>query len=318
MNGDALLSIGELSDRTGLPVRTIRFYSDAGVVPPADRSRAGYRRYDAGAVARLDLVRTLRELGLDLATVRKVVEREVPLAEVAAAHAEALDVQIRVLRLRRAVLTAAAGRGCTPEELGLLHRLTRLSGRERQRLVDDFLDAVFGGLRAHPAFTAVTRSLTPELPDHPDPEQVAAWAELAELFQDADFRSSMNRMAGELAADRARDDTTGLPVVLAEAVRARVEPALAAGVDPASASAATVMAPVVAHYGRVLGHTEDRGAAADATLRHRLADRLEDMQDPRRDQYLRLLALVNGWPVPESLAPVLDWSVRALRTTPQD
>jgi len=31
----ALLSIGELASRTGLPVRTIRFYSDAGVVPDA-------------------------------------------------------------------------------------------------------------------------------------------------------------------------------------------------------------------------------------------------------------------------------------------
>ncbi|GHE76333.1 MerR family transcriptional regulator [Streptomyces longispororuber] len=315
MNGDALLSIGELARRTGLSVRTIRFYSDAGLVPPADRTRAGYRRYDAGAVARLDLVRTLRELGLDLATVRKVVEREVPLSEAAAAHAEALDVQIRVLQQRRAVLTAAAGRGSTPEELGLLHRLTRLSGRERQCLVDDFLGAVLDGLRAHPAYTAVARSLTPEPPGLPDPEQVVAWAELAELFQDADFRSSVHRMAGELAADRARDDTTGLPLVLAEAVRARVGPALAAGVDPASATAAAVMAPVVAHYGRVLGHAEGRGTTADAMLRHRLADRLEHMNDPRRDQYLRLLAVVNGRPVPANLAPALDWSVRALRTT---
>ena len=37
----ALLSIGELATQTGLPVRTIRFYSDAGVVPEAERSRPG-------------------------------------------------------------------------------------------------------------------------------------------------------------------------------------------------------------------------------------------------------------------------------------
>jgi hypothetical protein len=34
----------------------------------------------------------------------------------------------------------------------------------------------------------------------------------------------------------------------------------------------------------------------------------------RRDRYLHLLALVNGWPDPEPLAPVLDWSVTALRS----
>ncbi|WP_240801818.1 MerR family DNA-binding transcriptional regulator [Streptomyces sp. A1136] len=43
MDSDALYSIGELSRRTGLTVKTIRFYSDKGIVPPTDRSPAGYR-----------------------------------------------------------------------------------------------------------------------------------------------------------------------------------------------------------------------------------------------------------------------------------
>ena len=61
-----LFTIGQLARRTGGPARTIRFWSDAGLVPPAARSGSGYRLYDADAVARLDLVRTLRELGLGL------------------------------------------------------------------------------------------------------------------------------------------------------------------------------------------------------------------------------------------------------------
>src|SRR6202167_1525794 len=108
MNGGTLYSIGDLARRTGLTGTAIRFSSDRGIVPPTGRSPAGYRLYGIDAVARLDLVRTLRDLGLDLPTIRKVVNRELPLPAVAAAHAEALDVQIRILRLRRAVLTAAA------------------------------------------------------------------------------------------------------------------------------------------------------------------------------------------------------------------
>lgn len=150
MDGDTLYSIGELARRTGLTVKTIRFYSDRGLVAPTDRSPAGYRLYGIDAAVRLELVRTLRELGLDLSTIRKVVDRELSLPEVAAAHAEALAVQIRVLRLRRAVLTTVAERGSTPEETELMHRLARLSQDERQRLTDDFLDAVFGGLDAAP------------------------------------------------------------------------------------------------------------------------------------------------------------------------
>jgi DNA-binding transcriptional MerR regulator len=306
MNGDTLYSIGDLARRTGLTVKTVRFYSDAGIVPPADRTPAGYRLYGTDAVARLDLVRTLRELGLDLPTIRKVVDREVSLPEVAAAHADALEVQIRVLRLRRAVLTAVAKRGSSTQELELMHKLAKLSEDERQRLIDDFLDTVFDGLRDHPAFAAVTRSLTPELPDDPEAEQVEAWVELAELFQDAGFRSTMQGMAQGLAADRAPDDITGLPRTLAQTARARITPALAAGVDPASPEAEPVVTALATHYAHVLGLPDD------TDLRRRLLARLKAMDDPRRDRYLTLLAVINGWPAPESLAPMFDWAVRAL------
>lgn len=110
-DGEARYSIGDLARRTGLTVKAIRFHSDSGIVPPTERSPAGYRRYGIDAVARLDLVRTLRDLGLDLPTIRKVVDREISLPRLAAAHAEALEVQIRTLRVRRAVLAAVARRG---------------------------------------------------------------------------------------------------------------------------------------------------------------------------------------------------------------
>ena len=42
-----LFTIGQLAGRTGVPTRTIRFWSDAGLVPPAARSSHGYRLYDA-------------------------------------------------------------------------------------------------------------------------------------------------------------------------------------------------------------------------------------------------------------------------------
>ena len=58
------MTIGQLAARTGLSVRTLRFYADAGVLPEAGRSEAGYRLFAADAVARARLVRTLRELGL--------------------------------------------------------------------------------------------------------------------------------------------------------------------------------------------------------------------------------------------------------------
>ncbi|MFD4613287.1 MerR family transcriptional regulator [Streptomyces sp. NPDC058440] len=311
MDGDTLYSIGELARRTGLTVKTIRFYSDRGIVAPTDRSPAGYRLYSIDAVARLDLVRTLRELGLDLPTIRKVVDRELSLPEVAAAHAEALAVEIRVLCLRRAVLTAVAERGSTPEETELMHRLAQLSEDERRRLIGDFLDAVFGGLDAAPAFAGVMRSMTPELPDNPEAEQVQAWVELAEMSLDPGFRAVVRRMAEDQAAEQTRSDMMGPRRDIAAAVRDQAGPALTARIDPASPQADPIVAEFTAHYAHLLGRPDD------VELRRRLATRLESVNDPRRERYLQLLAVVNGWPAPESLAPVFDWSVQALRVRTQ-
>jgi DNA-binding transcriptional MerR regulator len=306
MDGETRYSIGDLARRTGLTVKTIRFYSDRGIVPPADRCPTGHRRYGLDAVARLDLVRTLRDLGIDLSTIRRVVDREVSLTEVAAAHADALAVQIRVLHLRRAVLTAVARRGADAEETELMHTLARLAEDERRRLIDEFLDAAFTGLTADPGLAGIRRSLTPELPDDAGADQVEAWVELAELTLDPGFRAGLRRLAEQHVADRA-----GVPEVRRDAValvREQVEPVLAAGVDPASPAADAVVAAVLDRYAHLCGRPDD------AALRRRLLARLSAANDPRRERYLRLLSVINGWSPTESLAPVLDWSIEALRS----
>jgi len=103
MDGDAsqsdqsvrsvLIPIGALARLTGLSVRTLRFYSDRGLLAPADRSEARPRLYDAGAAARTELVRTLRELGVDLPTIRRVLDRELSIAVRGATEAPGSDAE---------------------------------------------------------------------------------------------------------------------------------------------------------------------------------------------------------------------------------
>jgi DNA-binding transcriptional MerR regulator len=305
MDDDPLCTIGELARRTGLSVKTIRFYSDRGIVSATDRNPAGHRRYDSTAAAGLSLVRTLRDLGLDLATIRKVVHGKASLPEVAAAHADALMAQIRTLRMRHAVLTVVAERGSTPEEMSLVHKLAKLSEDERRQLIGEFLDSVFGGIEAE--FEGVKRTMTPELPDHPDAGQVEAWVELSELSQDPDFRAGARQIAEHHAAEFARSGTTWLRRDTAAAIRDEVGPALAAGVDPATPEADSVVAAVTARYAFVMGRTDD------VALRRRLLAWLDTVGDPRRERYFQLLAVINGWSAPTSLAPVFDWIVQAVR-----
>ena len=101
------------------------------------------------------------------------------LGDVVSLHADALDTQIRLLRLRRAVLRAVAKRGTDLEEMDLMNKLARLSEEERNRILGDYYDEVFGGLDIDPEFEQRLRSATPDLPDDPTPDQVEAWIELA-------------------------------------------------------------------------------------------------------------------------------------------
>ncbi|GAA1091673.1 MerR family transcriptional regulator [Tsukamurella strandjordii] len=288
---DTLFSIGDLATRTGLSVKTIRFWSDEGLVPPTTRSAAGYRRYDAEAVARLELVHTLRSLGVDVKTVRALLDRQTSLAEVALAHARALDAEIRTLRVRRAVLRSVATRNSSTEELRIMHEMATLSAAERQRIIDDFVDETFAGIAPDaPGAHIATgmRSLPATLPDDPTPAQVDAWIEVAALVADPAFRARTREMAVTGA------QATEAPVMVdLEAAREAVD----SGVDPASAAAGALLDTLVPAG-------TDRGA---------MADQMVTFTDARVERYWSLLAVLNGWPQRPAMVPVAEWVIAALR-----
>ncbi|WP_280433872.1 MerR family transcriptional regulator [Nocardia carnea] len=308
MDDEMLFPIGVVAERTGLSVKAIRFYSDKGLVPPSSYTPTGYRLYDIDALSRLELIRTLRELDIDLATVRRILACETSLPEVAAAHASALDAQIRSLRLRRAVLQAVAKRQSDPEETDLMHKLVNLSQAERHRFIHDFIDDTFGGVDANPAMVELLRTSMPDLPEDPSTEQVEAWMEMVELVQDSDFRAAVRRMAEYQAAQRLEGDTTGLHHALTETVRDEVGRALAAGISPESAAAAPIVDTLTARYADTFGKPDD------SALRRWMLERLEVADDPRVARYWHLVAAVNDWPPIEDLDPVFSWLGRALRT----
>src|SRR5690606_17411881 len=72
--GGRLMRIGEVSERTGLSLRTIRHYEEVGEVEPSERSAGGFRREAGGDVRRLALARRMRPLGFCLEDVRAVLD----------------------------------------------------------------------------------------------------------------------------------------------------------------------------------------------------------------------------------------------------
>ncbi len=75
------LHIGDVAERTGLSLRTIRHYEEVGLLPRADRSPGGFRLYTEAAVLRLRLVRQMKPLDLTLEQMAEILDLRERLAD---------------------------------------------------------------------------------------------------------------------------------------------------------------------------------------------------------------------------------------------
>ncbi len=69
-----LLKIGEVCERVGLSLRTVRYYEEVGLLTPSDRSPGGFRLYSEADVARLRVLKGMKPLGLTLEEIRELME----------------------------------------------------------------------------------------------------------------------------------------------------------------------------------------------------------------------------------------------------
>ena len=60
------MRIGEIANRAGVTVDTVRFYERVGVLPTPERTASGYRDYEPGTVDRIRLIRELQAIGFTL------------------------------------------------------------------------------------------------------------------------------------------------------------------------------------------------------------------------------------------------------------
>lgn len=108
------IPIGDISQRTGCNIETIRYYERIGLIPQPDRN-GRYRRYDASHVKRLTFVRRARELGFTLDEVRALLTLSATadqgvcteVREISAAHLADVRARIADLRAMERVLSNA-------------------------------------------------------------------------------------------------------------------------------------------------------------------------------------------------------------------
>ncbi|MCC0178327.1 heavy metal-responsive transcriptional regulator [Waterburya agarophytonicola K14] len=105
------LRIGELAKQTGLAVGTLRYYSDLGLLQPAQRGDNGYRYYSQDASQQVDFIKKAQTLGFTLEEIKQILDvrdrGEKPCSLVQSlldSKIEQLQIQIRRMTLFKAEL----------------------------------------------------------------------------------------------------------------------------------------------------------------------------------------------------------------------
>ncbi|MFJ4222369.1 MerR family transcriptional regulator [Curtobacterium luteum] len=107
------MHIGELADRAGMSLRTIRHYDEVGLLVPSGRTAGGFRVYTEGDLERLLVIRRMKPLGFtldEMAELLRVVDAlGTSDAEDESALAARLDEFLEDARARHAKLLERAG-----------------------------------------------------------------------------------------------------------------------------------------------------------------------------------------------------------------
>jgi DNA-binding transcriptional MerR regulator len=67
---DGLMQIGQVAERTGLSLRTIRFYEEEGLVVPSKRTEGGFRLYSEADIDRFAVIKRMKPLGFSVEDMR--------------------------------------------------------------------------------------------------------------------------------------------------------------------------------------------------------------------------------------------------------
>ncbi|WP_425825360.1 MerR family transcriptional regulator [Streptomyces fractus] len=304
---DGLWSIGELAEHAGTTVKTVRFYSDNGLLPEHTRSAGGHRRYGSDALDRLRMIRSLRGLGLPVPEVRRIVDERAgaagALEDAVAGQLRTLGSRLSALRWQEAALRLV--QECPPQERA--HRLQLVGALDTPPSTAPlarFWRAWLPPRMPASSRTAFLEAAVPPPPDSPSPGQVLAFARLCALVSRPCTPDTGPTQPAAHSAAGARESSV-LYAGLAEAYDLAAEP-IRAGAPPAPGEALDCFVTTYASVAR---------SRDTPTFRHGLARQLAS--DPRLDRYWDLVTEVTtpdgGHPEPTP-GTAHDWLLAALET----
>jgi len=117
---ESLFQIGEVTDRVGLSLRTVRYYEEVGLVAPSARTDGGFRLYSEVDVQRLLLIKSMKAFDLkleEMGALLQVLDTSAVVETLEAAELDRVEAELgeyvaqaaRLLEKRRRELDGAEG-----------------------------------------------------------------------------------------------------------------------------------------------------------------------------------------------------------------
>jgi MerR family transcriptional regulator, copper efflux regulator len=69
-----LLLIGQVTDISGIPIRTIRYYESLGLIKSSRRTEGGFRQFSLDVLTRLAFIKRAQNLGLSLEEIGNILQ----------------------------------------------------------------------------------------------------------------------------------------------------------------------------------------------------------------------------------------------------
>lgn len=127
-NGPSM-QIGVVAERTGLSLRTIRFYEEEGLITPSTRTDGGFRLYTETDCSRLQLIKQMKPLGFSLDQMRDLLH----VLDRLAAHTQGPARRGLIERLDEFAATVDERREKLREELASAARFADMLRRRSKR-----------------------------------------------------------------------------------------------------------------------------------------------------------------------------------------
>lgn len=170
-----MMTVKQVSELTGVSIRTLRYYDNIGLLSPSEHTEGGYRLYDDRALERLQQILLFRELGFPLKDIIGIMESR------SFDRRKALDQQIELLELKKQHLQELIDFARGIKMLGV--RAVDFTAFDRSKL-DEYAERAkkeWGETSQYKEFEEKDRSRTSEEKDQLTEQFMTLFAEFGEL-----------------------------------------------------------------------------------------------------------------------------------------